>query len=126
MRPRVAKLETPKVKPSVTPAAERHKEIRAEQLTPAVESDETPCAVSDKAVRDLVDRILPRDDDEAAKAFISLIHLIAYNDDRLNRDSITIYACDAAYQRTMAYSDVAGKFFDESTAEFRSSAASHA
>jgi hypothetical protein len=76
--------------------------------------------VEKKAIRDLVDRILTCDDDDAAKAFVTLIHLIAYNDDRLDRDSLALYASDAAYQKTMAYHDVAGKFFDEAMAEFRS------
>lgn len=83
----------------------------------AADRNGAPREAGDEAVRDLVSRFLTRDDDGAAKAFIKLIHLIAYNDDRVSRDSIAMYASDAAYQRTMAYSDVAGKFFDEETTE---------
>jgi len=76
-------------------------------------------ALGDRAVRDLVSRIIPRDDDGAVKAFVALVDAIAYNDDRLNRDGMAICACDAAYQRSMAYHDEAGKFFDKAMAELR-------
>lgn len=76
----------------------------------------TAAPINEAAIRELVEGCLPRDDDEAATAFIALIHAIAYNDDRLDRDSIAIYACNAAYQRTLAYSEKAGKFFDDSKA----------
>jgi hypothetical protein len=98
--------------------AERHEEVRAKQITPEVEADVTQNALSDQTVRDLVARILPRDDDEAAKALITLIHALAYNDDCFRCGSIAMWACDAAYQKTLTYSGVAGKFFDEATAEF--------
>lgn len=74
---------------------------------------------TDEAVRELVRRIIPCDDDDAAQAFIVLIDSIAYNDDRHSRDNIALRACAAAYQMTMAYHDVAGKFFDAATEEFR-------
>jgi hypothetical protein len=117
-QPTAANLELPKGKPTAEPAVDPHEEINAEQITPAVEIESTPNAVNQKAIRDLVACILPHDNDDAAKAFIKFIHTLAYNDDKRDRDSIAMYACDAAYQRTMAYSGVAGKFFDEATAEF--------
>jgi hypothetical protein len=74
--------------------------------------------IDDEAIRNLVDRVIPRDDDEAAKAFISLIHSIAYNDDRCDRDNIALYASVAAYQRTFAHSEDTLKFIDAAQAEF--------
>lgn len=74
--------------------------------------------IDDAAVRDLVDRIIPQDGDEEAKAFISLIHFVAYNDDRLARDIIALRVSNAAYQRTIAHDKVALEFFDAAQAEF--------
>jgi hypothetical protein len=114
---RAAILETPKADPEPRPQAERRIETKYEFGGFGARG-----AISDKAIRDLVSRIIPRDDDDAVKAFVTLIDSIAYNDDRLDRDSMAMYACDAAYQMTMAYSDMAGKFFDGATAELRSRA----
>lgn len=79
--------------------------------------DRSRSAISQEAVRDLVDRIIPRDDDDAVKAFVALIDLIAYDTDQVERDGLALYACGAAYQRTVAYRDEAVKFFDEAAAE---------
>jgi hypothetical protein len=70
-------------------------------------------------IRKLVDRIITRDEDDAVKAFVALVDRIAYETDRSERDSLALYACDAAYQRTVAYHDEAEKFFDEAAAESR-------
>jgi hypothetical protein len=85
-------------------------------------SDRKPGArpeLSDDAIRDLVRRIIPCDDDDAVKSFILLVDTIASNDEWVNRNNMATRIFDAAYQRTEAYHEVAGKFFDEATAELR-------
>jgi hypothetical protein len=86
---RAANIETPKA----DPAPERQAEGQVETeyrfgsfLNPA----QARGSVNDEAIRDLVERIIHRDDDEGAKAFIALINAIAYNDDHCDRDSIAL------------------------------------
>jgi len=115
--PIAADLETPKAAPELRSQVERGAEPEYQFGCFGARS-----ALGEEAVRNLVSRIIPRDDDDAVKAFVALIDSIAYNNDRLIRDDIALQACGVAYQRTMAYRDVAEKFFDEATAELRSHA----
>jgi hypothetical protein len=82
-------------------------------------SDRARSPVSQEDIRNLVDRIIPRDDDDAVRAFVALIDRIAYDRNHVERDGLALYACNAAYQRTCAYHVEAEKFFDEAAAESR-------
>jgi hypothetical protein len=114
--PIAANLEEPKAYPEPRPRPERGAEPEYRFGFFGARS-----APSEEAIRNLVGRIITRDDDDAVKAFVALIDSIAYNDDGLVRDDIALQACGAAYQRTMAYCDMAEKFFDKAMAELRAS-----
>lgn len=113
---RDANIEMPKADPAPERQAERHVETE-NRFGSFLKPDRSRSAISQEAVRDLVERIIPRDDDEAVKAFVALIDRIAYDTDQVTRDGLALHACEAAYQRTRAFSDVAEKFFDEAAAE---------
>jgi hypothetical protein len=66
--------------------------------------------LTDEQVKQLVGRILDRDDDDAAQALAALLYCIAHDQDFGSRDGLTSVAVDQAYTLTMT--------FDRATTDF--------
>lgn len=56
-----------------------------------------------RAIETLVDRIIPHDEDDNARAFVQFINLIVNENDPIQRESLALAARNRAYSRTLNF-----------------------
>jgi hypothetical protein len=79
--------------------------------------DETRSTLTDEQIAELVDVILPTEE-ESARALIRLAYALAYEEDKSARESLYLVVAERAFARTCAHNDALEAFaFGDSGAE---------